>query len=149
MRHHPSKSVFHAKRLRQKGTSENERFWNYAPCRQPGTFRSAERTAPSAADRMQRLSADLHRRREDHHSEGTVQLRTLRTHRRPDRFQRQEGLQVLCKSHQGLSLSNSPQSWAEKDIAGIVRRIFLPGNSRNCVISRLFSKKSEKIEKRG
>lgn len=124
MRHHPSKSVFHAKRLRQKGTSENERFWNYAPCRQPGTFRSAERTAPSAADRMQRLSADLHRRREDHHSEGTVQLRTLRTHRRPDRFQRQEGLQVLCKSHQGLSLSNSPQSWAEKDIAGIVRRIF-------------------------
>ncbi len=54
-----------------------------------------------------------------------------------------------CKSHQGLSLSNSPQSWAEKDIAGIVRRIFLPGNSRNCVISRLFSKKSEKIEKRG
>ena len=102
-----------------------------------------------AADRMQRLSADLHRRREDHHSEGTVQLRTLRTHRRPDRFQRQEGLQVLCKSHQGLSLSNSPQSWAEKDIAGIVRRIFLPGNSRNCVISRLFSKKSEKIEKRG
>ena len=34
-------------------------------------------------------------------------------------------------------------------VSRIVRRIFLPGNSRNCVISRLFSKKSEKIEKRG
>ena len=52
----------------------------------------------------------------------------------------------LIKDYLCVIRPNRGQKKISPALSGV---FFLPGNSRNCVISRLFSKKSEKIEKRG